>query len=480
MRKLIFPTSLFALFSILLVLGCTPKTTATVTPPTTAPAPKPVSPAPEPVKLSPCPKFSDAPNPDDAETNYVLYRDFLRAKDYDKAHAYWQKVYAVAPAADGQRNTVFSDGILFYEHFLAQTGNQAYVDSIFQMYDHIHECYPEGGYVAGRKAFDYYYKYPERSTPLATYKLFKESIDLDGIKANDFVINPFTALLTELHDSMLVSDAEAKAYVGKIKAIIANGLATCEEPYCERWRIVAEYAPVRLEYFETVQGFYDCDYYIKKYYPAFTENPTDCDNAREVFSSLTWGGCTAGQPEYDAVKAVIDGNDCRFQFTGPAGIGVECLQNANYNCAIENLLLAADQETESIRKSELLLLVAKIYYVHKRNFSQARNYAQQAADVRPNWGVPYILIGRMYASSGPLCGPGRGWDSQVVVWAALDAWSRAKSIDSRSAGEAQRWINQYSQYMPKREDIFLRGLKVGDTYNIGCWIQRSTTIRTAN
>jgi hypothetical protein len=114
MRKLIFPTILFALFSILLVLGCTPKTTATVTPPTTAPTPKPVSPAPEPVKLSPCPKFSDAPSPDDAETNYVLYRDFLRAKDYDKAHAYWRKVYAVAPAADGQRNTVFSDGILFY------------------------------------------------------------------------------------------------------------------------------------------------------------------------------------------------------------------------------------------------------------------------------------------------------------------------------------------------------------------------------
>ena len=110
----------------------------------------------------------------------------------------------------------------------------------------------------------------------------------------------------------------------------------------------------------------------------------------------------------------------------------------------------------------------------------ARSYAQQASEVRPNWGAPYLLIGRMYASSGPLCGPGRGWDSQVVVWAALDMWNRAKSVDSGSAAEAQKLINQYAQYMPKREDVFQRGLKTGDSFFIGCWIQRSTTIRTAN
>ena len=56
-------------------------------------------------ELSPCPKFSDAPDPDAIETEYVLYRDFLKANDWEGAFEKWQKVYAVAPAADGKRNS---------------------------------------------------------------------------------------------------------------------------------------------------------------------------------------------------------------------------------------------------------------------------------------------------------------------------------------------------------------------------------------
>jgi len=440
--------------------------------------PQSSAPSPLPENLSPCPKFSDAPNEDEATTNYVLYRDFLKASDYEQAYDYWRKVYAVAPAADGQRNTVFSDGIFFYEYRLKQTNDQAYIDSIFTLYDEMERCYPEGGYVAGRKAFDYYYKYPDRASKLEIFRLFAESIEKDGLETNDFVINPFTALLTELHDSNLVSDEEAKAYAEQIRAIITHGLENCKAPYCERWQIVAEYAPVRLEYFETVKGFYDCEYYVNKYYPIYQANPDSCELTREIMSRLSWGECKAGNPAYDELKAKLDG-PCKYEFAGPAGVGILCLQEGDYDCAIENLLLAAEQEDKSVRKSELLLLVAKIYYVHKKNYSQARAYAQQAADMRPNWGEPYILIGRMYASSGPLCGPGRGWDSQVVVWAAVDMWQKAKRIDPKVAREAQKWINEYSQYMPKREDIFQRGLQEGDSFYIGCWIQRSTIIRAA-
>ena len=57
-----------------LALACTPKAGESLeeAPEQTA------EPTPEPPEedLSPCPKFRDAPDPDDAETNYVLYRDF--------------------------------------------------------------------------------------------------------------------------------------------------------------------------------------------------------------------------------------------------------------------------------------------------------------------------------------------------------------------------------------------------------------------
>ncbi|MCB0638460.1 MAG: hypothetical protein KDC54_17645, partial [Lewinella sp.] len=435
-------------FILLIAQACTPK----VTEPATETPTQPVTPPPATdEELSPCPKFTDAPNQDDAETWYVLYRDFLRAQDYDKAYNYWRRVYEVAPAADGRRNTVYSDGIFFYEYFMSQTQDSSYIDSIFLMYDHIEECYPEGGYVNGRRGFDLYYKYPGLAEDRKEiYDYLKASIETDGLETHDFVINPFTALLVEMYEAGEIDQAEAKHYSELIPEIIAHGVANCEGTYCERWEIVQQYAPERLEYFETVKGFYDCTYYRDKYYPDFVAHRDSCEVVTTVLSRMRWGGCTEGMPEFDEVLAVYN-ESCRPRATGPAALGYECLQNAEYDCAIEKFQEAADMETADMeRKGTILLLIAKIYYVHKRQYGTARNFAQQAADVRSGWGEPYILIGRMYASSGPLCGPGRGWDSQVVVWPAIDMWNRAKQIDPRAAREANQWISQYAQYMPSR------------------------------
>ena len=90
-----------------------------------------------------------------------------------------------------------------------------------------------------------------------------------------------------------------------------------------------------------------------------------------------------------------------------------------------------------------------------------------------------MLIGRLYASSGPLCGPGRGWDSQIVTWPAIDMWNKAKRVDANVAAEANKFINRYVKFMPTIEDVFQRGLKEGSSFRVGCWIDETTTIRVA-
>ena len=100
--------------------------------------------------------------------------------------------------------------------------------------------------------------------------------------------------------------------------------------------------------------------------------------------------------------------------------------------------------------------------------------------MKSGWGEPYLLIGKLYASSGPLCGPGRGWDSQIVTWPAIDKWEYAKSIDPASAKEANSLIARYKQYMPNKEDVFFRTLNVGQSFYVGCWIKETTKIRTSD
>ncbi|MBU6169058.1 MAG: hypothetical protein KGQ86_08460 [Bacteroidetes bacterium] len=429
-----------------------------------------------------CATFDQSDNPQEALRNFVLYRDFLKETDWSQAYAYWEKVYEQAPAADGKRNTVLADGIRFYEHFLElekdSLKKEEWIKKIFALYDRIEDCYPAGGYVPARKGFDLYFTYQNRASKKEIYDLFKRAWDIDGEEVPDFVLNPFTSLLVDLYFTNEISIDEARKYAMALSNRLKKGLAECEGSSCMRWKVIEEYLPLKMEVFETVKGFYDCAYFMDKYYPQFLSASDDCEVIREVYSRLKFAGCSDVEEKFAAL--IKKGNEKCAPEKGPAELAFICLRDADYPCAIEGFLKASREVEDVKKKGEFILLAAKVYYVHMKNFTKARQLALEAAAARPNWGEPFILIGRMYASSGPLCGPGRGWESQVVVWVAIDAWAKAKSIDPSFSSEANKMINQYARFMPNREDVFIRGLKTGERFYVGCWIQESTLIRTVD
>lgn len=112
-------------------------------------------------------------------------------------------------------------------------------------------------------------------------------------------------------------------------------------------------------------------------------------------------------------------------------------------------------------------------YQSSGNFSQARSYAEKALKARPGWAEPHILIGRLYASSGSQCGEGTGWESQVVVWAAIDEWLKVGDN-----AEAQKLIKQYEKFLPTSQEIFMKDdVSNGGKYFVPCWIKREATVR---
>lgn len=453
------------------LLGCTPKVAESVQEEPAVEEPQ----IEEDDNLSPCPKFSDAQYPDDIESNYVIYRDFLKQGSFDQAFKLWEKVYELAPAADGKRTTVYEDGIYFYKRLYSGVQDSSmraqYEEVILSFFDEMAECYGQEEWVGARKAFELYYTFGAKDRA-KIYALLKDYIDEAGLKTQAFAINPFTALLVERTQSGDVDTEEAKLYDEKIKSIISHNLATKSGSELEAWQIVDSYSPSRLTDFETIKGFYNCDYYKDKYYSNFEEAPDDCDAIREVYSWLKWAGCSKDDP---AFAAVIDAGNENCVEKGC----FDLLKEAQYAETIKCLEEEAASSEDANLKAKNNLLIAKIYYSHLKNFPKARSYAQKAAEFNPNWGEPYLLIGRLYASSGPLCGSGRGWNSQVVTWVAIDMWSKARSIDPSVSAEATEYINRYTKYMPSKEDIFQRTLNIGDKYFVPCWIQRSTVIRAA-
>ena len=466
--------------------ACTPKV-APVTTTDTSVSTMVSKPAKKGEELSPCDKFSDTRNPDQAETDYVVYRNLFKAKDMALSMRTWRKVYANSPAADGRRKTVFTDGITFYNDLIQQypERKEAYADTLIQLYNKARECYPGDGYMSGIQAFTSYYTYPGTATDEEMYALFKESIDIDGREdLNYFIINPMSGLTVKLFKEEKITEAEAKEVVDALRFRLAKGLSECGTPEaCAPWKKIQDYAPGALRYFETVKGFYDCQYFVDQYYAEYQANPDDCDEIRTAFSRMKFGGCAEDNPKMQELTNAFN-SKCKIEVEPSAGTwsskvraAYKIYQDGNPSGAVR-LFEEAMPDIPAEKQFTYQLLVAKIYYRDLRSFSSARSWARRAAQSNPQSGEPYLLIGTLYASSGPLCGPGTGFDSQVVTWPAIDKWQQAKRIDAAVAGKANKLINTYTQYMPTKSDVFQRSLKEGDTFTVGCWINESTTIRT--
>lgn len=419
---------------------------------------------------------------EEVETAYVLYKDLVKLKKFEDALPLWEKAYYGAPAANGSIKYQFEDGIAIYKHLYstAQTEElkNAYVDTVMSIYDKRIECYGDPHYVDGRKAFDYYYTFQGQKTEAEIYDLFKSAIDGKGEKADYFIVNPFTKILSDRILKEEITIEEGGRYAELLVDVIDYGTNSGKNK--EAWSIINDYAPSRLENLEGFKGLYSCAYYEKKYMQVFNENPEDCEVINSAYRRLLWGGCDKMSENVMLLKKA-KGDNC-YTPPPPPGklrLAFDAYQEGKYNEAV-NLFSEYVENTDDVdKKFKYNMLIAKIYYGDIKNYPKSRMFANKASEINPSSGEPYLLIGKLYASSGPLCGPGRGWDSQIVTWPAIDMFEKAKA-DPNYSEEAQKWIRTYWQYMPKKEDIFQRTIKAGSSFKVGCWIQRTTTVRTAD
>lgn len=471
----------FALAALLMSQGCTPKVIKVEEVVKTTEVPTKTEPK------SPCTQFDQLGGADrgTAESAFVLYKDQLKAGNVAEALPHWRKAYKLAPGSNGRVKSHFDDGGTIYKYLFENTKDETlrkkYVDTIMMVYDKRKECFGDEAYVNGMKAFDYYYSFDKYTTEENIYNLFKSNFDVKGKNADYFVINPFTKVLFDRVVDKKVSVEEGRKYAKLITSAINTGLSSCKGAGCETWAIINDYAPSILESLEGIDGFYDCEYYSEKYYKLFKQYPDSCDIVNLAYSRMLRGNCATNDPKLVEIKK-IKTTTC-YEAPPEAGCaarGNEDYGDGKYNSAVAAYLECVDEAKDAVSKSKFLLLVAKIYYRDIKNYSKARKYALDAAKLRPTWGEPYLLIGNLYASSGPLCGTGRGWESQVVTWPAIDMWTKARSVDASVTNQANSLINTYRQYMPKKEDIFFRGIKSGDTYLVPCWIQETTLVRTSD
>ena len=149
------------------------------------------------------------------------------------------------------------------------------------------------------------------------------------------------------------------------------------------------------------------------------------------------------------------------------------MHNKDYDKAIEYYKQAIDLFETNEQKVDPYYMLG-LAYMGKGNYQEARAAALNAIKIKPNCGKAYILIGDLYASSGSRCSGGDEVPG-AYAWAAADKYARAAAVDPSVADDAA--AKRAKLPGVSGEEKFKRGLKSGDPYHVGCWIQENTTVR---
>ncbi|MFW5916662.1 MAG: tetratricopeptide repeat protein, partial [Bacteroidota bacterium] len=211
------------------------------------------------------------------------------------------------------------------------------------------------------------------------------------------------------------------------------------------------------------------------YKPRFEENKEEIETVNKIIRLLTDAKCTDSD-------LYLNANIQLNKLEPDAGVAEHIsqlfLERDNLDKTIEYYKKAIDISDNDTNKAEFYTEMATLIYNKKEEKVTARDYAREAIDLNPDDGRPYILIGRMYAESAEECGE-EEFEQKAVLWAAVDKFVEAKEVDSDIADEAQGYIDSYRPRFPDKKSIFFQNYEMGDTYEVGCWINEETTVRTS-
>lgn len=440
-----------------------------------------------------CEKFGNyAHGAEEAKKIHFYYREYIKKKDFANAIPLWRTLYESVPAGSEYH---YVDGVRIFEYLIEQTTDSVqiahYQDTIWILYDQRLACFGKSnkkkGDILERKAFDMYKQGVDYAT---VYETYKAGLQLAGNNSKAFLLYPFAYLAVERFKAGEITNLEAQKVYADLSAIIAANIKTATKEV-EKYQEAQENIDIVFQQ-ELEQPIFDCAYYLKIYQPQYEANPDSLEVYREVYRALIKSGCPKTLPllqeiyTKDSIRAVEDKAEAFAAYRDAAPKSKKAIwayQSGDYEASINYFIDAAAEENIPLNsKAEMCFKAAQIAFTNLKDFPKSRQYAYKAIEYSPNWGKPYLLIGDLYASSGPLCGTGTGFNSQIVTWAAIDMWSKAKAVDKDPdvVGKATKQIKKYTQFMPTKEDLHNRNLKEGSSYLVPCWIQTQTTIRAYN
>lgn len=439
-----------------------------------------------------CGTWNNIPQQEDAENAHVLYRgivknktqeelDAMKPEEFNIAYDNWKKAYELAPAADGQRPSHFSDGRLIlrtkYNKATTEAEKKQFAEQIMKLYDEQIKCYENEAFLLGRKAFDMFYM-PEYGYRDATFQTLKQALQKGGKDSEYILLEPMAQMLVYLFKSKQVDQAETQRIYNDLEEIADHNIKENKQ-YGQYYD--ASKARMSSQFKEIEDEVFDCGYFKKKLVPEYQAKPDDIKVIQYVYVKLRQQGCDTTEAimlelkgKYEVLaKSINDSLEIVRRQENPCYDASQLQQEGKYNEAIARYEECIASTDDPEVKAQVYYSIASIRLYRQSSESAAIAAARKALSYKPGWGRPYIIIGDAYAKIGRGCDD---WNARLAIIAAIDKYIQARG-DSDAAGDANTRIGQYSSSLPERQEGFMRGIKEGQSVTVGCGIGETVKVR---
>jgi tetratricopeptide (TPR) repeat protein len=409
-----------------------------------------------------------------------LYGEFYKQENYSSAFPHWKNVYNKYPKST---LNIYIHGANMYEKMIEEATTpeekEKHIDELMKMYDKRIKYFDDNGFVLGRKATAWLkYKLENdraqengnmKETLKKGYDWLLESVNERGNESE----LPVLVLLMQTTRSLFLLGEIPKETVVKNYDLCSSTLKAILEK-TEDKQIAEDAVKVQavIEEIFGASGAADCEALITIFTPQYEENKNDINFIKGMLRRLGSAKCDESQLFSDATEQLYR---------------LEPSAEAAFNMARRYLKRNDDEKTknyylEAIEQETDKELLAKYYYEYAlfifakdHDLQEARRYARQALEAKPNYCDAYILIGDIYVAASRSFGDD-DFEKSTVFWVAVDYYERARS-NPDCAVQASEKVSTYRNYFPNKEEAFFRSLQDGQTYKVGGWINETTKIR---
>jgi tetratricopeptide (TPR) repeat protein len=397
-----------------------------------------------------------------------LYSEFYKHDNFLDAVIPWRNLFTNFPSS---RESLYANGVNMYKAFLEAEPDPvkkaAYCDTIMMIYDQRIKYFGQEGNVLGRKGVDLLrYRRDDGSKYIQEgYGYLKRSIELEKQKSTPAVLTTFISASITLYTRQLNTNEQLVLDYMVASEILDNELAV-------RPTFKVQQAKEAIDANIRESKALSCELIVKIFQPKFAANQNDPAFLKQLTGFLSDSNCESEKFFADASEKLYSIEPSDIAAYKLARV---LLQRKEYDkCAKyykEAIGLSANPEEKAKYHYELA-------YVLNNNLNQPEQAASNLLDaikIRPNWGDAYILLGSVYASANTSFDD--PFMKKTVFWVVVDMFQKAKSVDPGVSEKANSLISDYSSYFPSVEDVFFNSLQEGQSYQVGGWINRTTTVR---